>query len=390
MAEPKQKILIIYEFFYPAYKAGGVIQSLNNIVKLLQGNFEFYCITGGYDLNETEPLENIQLNQWNDINRDGQARIKVWYDDKKRLDLIKMKSLIRQVNPNTIYINGFMHIAFLLNPLWVIKYSEFRNTKPIVAPRGMLQSGALSTKSLKKTWYLKLIQLLGLTKNIHWHITAEDEREGINQYFPAPASRFTLLGNIPQLPVTAFHPSIKTEGVLSIVYASIITEKKNLHFTLESLRYCTSLINFSIYGVIKEADYWNKCEVIINSLPENINVKYFGAFKPADMQQIVSKHNAFILLSKGENFSHAIFEALGTPRPIITSHFTSWNNLEEKKAGWNLTIDHPQATGLEIEKIAQIENDKWQKYLQGAHDLANTYLAQQNFKTAYTELFNIS
>ncbi len=390
MAEPNKKILIIYEFFSPAYKAGGVIQSLRNLIALLHNDFDFYFITGGYDLNESEPLSTIQLNQWNDILIEDQAKIKVWYDDKKRLDLVKMKSLISQVNPNTIYINGFMHIAFLLNPLLVIKYSEFRNTSVIVAPRGMLQSGALSTKSFKKKWYLKVIQLLGLTKNIHWHITSEEEKEGINQYFPSTANRFTLLGNIPQLPVNDFLHSEKTDGILRIVYASIITEKKNLHYTLESLRYCTSSIFFSIYGVIKESDYWSRCEAIINNLPANIQVKYFGAFKPADMQQIVSKHDAFILLSKGENFSHAIFESLGTPRPIITSHFTSWNGLKEINAGWNLAIDNPQETGHQIDEIARIDNDHWQKYLKGAHDLANNYLARQDFKNEYTELLNLT
>ena len=388
MIPPPSKILIIYEFFYPAYKAGGVIQSLRNMIKLLHEDFEFYCITGGYDLNEREPLSTIQLNQWNDIIIDEQATIKVWYDDKKRLDLIKMKSLIRQVNPTTIYINGFMHIAFLLNPLLVIKYSEFRNTKLIVAPRGMLQSGALSAKSLKKIWYLKLIQLLGLTKNIHWHITAEDEREGINQYFPAPASRFTLLGNIPQLPVNEIEITKKIIGSLSIVYASIITEKKNLDYTLESLRHCTSLIDFSIYGVIKEPAYWNKCEAIIKSLPENIHVNYFGAFKPADMQQIVSKHNAFILLSKGENFSHAIFEALGAGRPIISSDFTSWNELSEHQAGWNLPLNQPLTIAAALDQLAAINNTDWASYCNGAYQLAEQYLANQHFKKDYKALFN--
>ena len=382
------KILIIYEFFYPAYKAGGVIQSLNNIVKLLQGDFAFYCVTGGYDLNETEPLDNIQLNQWNDINIDDQASIKVWYDDKKRLDLIKMKSLIRQVNPNIIYINGFMHIAFLLNPLLVIKFSEFHQTKIIVAPRGMLQAGALTTKSFKKKGYLKIIQLLKLTKNIHWHITSEDEKQGILQYFPTPADQFTLLGNIPQLPAKEIPHSEKSAGILDIIYASIITEKKNLHYTLESLSYCKAKINFYIYGVIKEAAYWQHCEKLINDLPDNINVEYHGAFKPADMQHLVSKHNAFILLSKGENFSHAIFEALGNGRPIITSKFTTWNNLSPLKAGWNLTIDNARDTALEIDKIAQFDNNEWQKYLNGAHDLANSYLANQHFKKDYKALFN--
>ena len=252
----------------------------------------------------------------------------------------------------------------------------------------MLQAGALSTKSFKKKWYLKLIQLMGLTKNIVWHITSEDERKGINQYFPTPDTRFILLGNIPQLPAKEITHSEKSASILHIIYASIITEKKNLHYTLESLRYCTSSIYFSIYGVIKEGDYWKQCEAIISSLPENIQVKYYGAFKPTEMQQLVSKHNAFILLSKGENFSHAIFEALGTGRPIITSHFTAWNNLSPLKAGWNLTIDNARDTALAVDKIAQFDNNEWQTYLYGAHQLAEAYLTKQDFRNEYKTMLD--
>ena len=48
MAEPNKKILIIYEFFYPAYKAGGVIQSLRNMIALLHNDVDFYygCFVG--------------------------------------------------------------------------------------------------------------------------------------------------------------------------------------------------------------------------------------------------------------------------------------------------------------------------------------------------------
>ena len=59
------KILIIYEFFDPAYKAGGIIQSLRNMINLLQNDYEFHVITGAYDLNELQPLKGIQVNEWN-------------------------------------------------------------------------------------------------------------------------------------------------------------------------------------------------------------------------------------------------------------------------------------------------------------------------------------
>jgi len=381
------KILIIYEFFDPAYKAGGIIQSLRNMIQLLQNDYEFHVITGAFDLNELQPLDGIKVNEWNKMQIADNATVNIWYDDKKRLDLIKMKKLINSVDPNIIYINGFMHITFLFNPLMVIKYSELPNTKIIVAPRGMLQDGAVTTKSAKKKWYIKLIQLMGLTKNIYWHITSINELEGIKHYFPHSAARFTLAGNIPKKPLELIVTSNKQAGKLSLVYASIITEKKNLYYLLQSLKLVKSTILLSIYGVVKESEYWDQCNLLIQQLPANIQVIYKGDYHPQQIQAIISKHDALILLSKGENFSHAIFEALGAGRPVISSHFTSWNNLTTNQAGWNFTIDNQTETANSLDQLAVINNTEWIPYCNGAHQLAKQYLAKQDFTKDYKKLF---
>jgi len=381
------KILIIYEFFDPAYKAGGIIQSLRNMIKLLQNDYEFHVITGAFDLNELQPLDGIKVNEWNKMQIADNTSVNIWYDDKKRLDLIKMKKLINSVAPDIIYINGFMHITFLFNPLMVIKYSDLCFKKIVVAPRGMLQDGAVATKSAKKKWYIKLIQLMGLTKNIYWHITSINELEGIKHYFPHSAARYTLAGNIPQKPIKQIVASIKQAGKLSLVYASIITEKKNLYYLLEALQFAKSEIHLSIYGVIKESAYWNQCNLLIQQLPKNIQATYKGDYQPQQIQSIISEHDALVLLSKGENFSHAIFESLGAGRPVISSHFTSWNNLAIESAGWNFTIDNLAETAESLDQLTAMNNTDWMPYCNGAHQLAKQYLTKQDFKNDYKQLF---
>jgi glycosyltransferase involved in cell wall biosynthesis len=390
LTNPNKKILIIYEFFYPAYKAGGVVQSLRNLVTLLHKDYNFYCITGGYDLNETEPLAGINLNAWNNITIDNQAKINIWYDDKKNLTPSKMNGLIHSVNPDIIYINGFMHIAFLMNPLLAIRFTSNKTIKTIIAPRGMLQEGAVAVKSVKKKWYLKVIQLLNLTKNIHWHITAPIEIAGIRKYFTATDNQITCIGNIPRNPVDTIQQTSKREGFLSLLYASIITEKKNLLYVLQSLMHCTASIEFTIYGVIKEQAYWDDCNAIIKQLPEHILVSYKGDYSPDQMQTIVSNADAMIILSKGENFSHAIFECLGAGRPIISSDFTSWNDLTSQNAGWNLPLDQPLAIAAQLDQLASISNTDWISYCYGAYQLAEAYLRKHNFRNEYLAMLDSS
>ncbi|MDD2793294.1 MAG: glycosyltransferase [Sediminibacterium sp.] len=383
----KKKILIIYEYFYPAYKAGGIVQSLRNLVDLMHNDYEFYCITGGYDLNEPLPLEGIQLNCWNQVAIADEAAANVWYDDKISLSPFKLHRLMAKVDPDIVYINGFMSIPFLMNPLWVIQYSPFRKVKTIIAPRGMLQEGALSLKSFKKEWYLKIIRFWNLTKDVEWHITSKTEEPGIKKLFKVADEQVHLVGNIPRHPFTELNASGKTSGKLSLVYASIIAEKKNLLFVLESLRYCQLDIELNIYGVIKEDAYWESCLLAMGMLPSHVKAVYKGGFKPAEMQNIVQEHDAMILMSKGENFAHAIYECLGAGRPVISSHYTSWNGLQEKNAGWNFDVEDPKLLAGELDQLARLQHADWTHFCHGAQELAIQYLNGQSYHEDYRKLF---
>ncbi len=383
---PPKKILIIYEYFYPAYKAGGIVQSLRNLVLLLGKQYQFYCITGGYDLNETQPLQNIRLNEWNEINIGEAVSISIWYDDKKKVNPLKLYRLINHTQPSVIYINGFMSLPFLIYPLIAIRSTRLKNIKTIIAPRGMLQEGAVEVKATKKKWYLHFIKKLKLTLNMHWHITSENEVSGLS-IFHSPKNKIHLLGNIPQQPLTTIQATNKNSNQLRLIYASIITAKKNLLYLLLSLQHCKQTIHLDIYGVVKEEDYWKHCLKAAAVLPPNITMQYKGSYEQENMQAMIAQYDALVLLSKGENFAHAIFESLGAGRPIISSNFTSWNLLTEKNAGWNLAMDAPENTAEAIDQLALINQNEWNIFCQGAHQLALEYIAQQNFKKDYSLLF---
>ena len=52
----KKKILIVIDWFLPAYKAGGPIQSVANMANHLKNEFDFWIYTSNRDLNETLDL----------------------------------------------------------------------------------------------------------------------------------------------------------------------------------------------------------------------------------------------------------------------------------------------------------------------------------------------
>ena len=57
----KNKIIVFIDWYLPAYKAGGAITSVLNMVDLLYNHIDFYIITGDRDLNDSEPFSNIKF-----------------------------------------------------------------------------------------------------------------------------------------------------------------------------------------------------------------------------------------------------------------------------------------------------------------------------------------
>ena len=57
-----KKILITYDFFYPAFKAGGPIQSLTNIAKHLGEDNKIFILCTNKDLDGT--ILNVITDKW--------------------------------------------------------------------------------------------------------------------------------------------------------------------------------------------------------------------------------------------------------------------------------------------------------------------------------------
>lgn len=383
MSSNKQRILIIYEFFFPAYKAGGIIKSLENIISKLGTEYDFYVVTGGYDLGEALPLPNIILQEWDTI-QIGKSNAKIWYDDKTNLLPSKWKKIIKRVNPDKVYINGFMHLQFLLFPL--IALQSFKHIKTIIAPRGMLQKGAVEVKPLKKFFYLAFISVARLTKNVHWHFTSDAETKEA-QALGWGKNNFTIIPNLFLEPVNTPQFLCKNVGKIKLVYASIITPKKNLLYLLEAIMLCKQEVALNIYGVIKEINYWTECTKLMSQMPAHIKVQYMGSYHSNEVAYIFAQHHAMVLLSRAENFSHAIVECLSAARPVITSNFTSWDHLEAQKAGWNISIDNKLATASAIDQIADLDNVAFDTFCSGALQLANNQYHAKDYIAQYKKLF---
>ncbi|MEO7801790.1 MAG: glycosyltransferase, partial [Ginsengibacter sp.] len=169
-----------------------------------------------------------------------------------------------------------------------------------------------------------------------------------------------------------------------LIYLSLIAEKKNLHLLLSALQK-THGISLDIFGPIKDKKYWQICKNMIDNM--STIARYMGDAEPANVQHILQKYDALALLTKGENFGHAIYESLSVGRPVVISNYTPWQNLADKQAGWNTSLNGQEIREV-MDSIKLLDNQQHQVYCEGAYKLAGNYFNTIDVKTAYGTLFN--
>jgi glycosyltransferase involved in cell wall biosynthesis len=377
------KILFVYDYFYPAYKAGGPIQSLTNLAIGLLHKHEVSIFTGCNDHNTADKLTDIDADKWSAISLPGTAeRLQVWYANRKTITKHLFRSILKDAGPAVIYLNGIFSYRFIIIPLLAVNPAK---NKIVIAPRGMLQAGALAGKSIKKKLYLTALKLSGLVKNVTWHATNEEEERDIRKAF-GNNIHVTVAANIAKAPVNNITGSEKAIGQLRLIYLSLIAAKKNLLQAIELINKLAANITLDIYGPVKDAAYWKKCEQAIAASDGKVNYK--GDIRPELVQDTFAKYDASILLTKGENFGHALYESMSAGRPIITSYFTPWNELEQKRTGWNLDIADNDVCLNRLESICNLDNDSFNIYCNGAYEMAKLYYRESSDLSSYYEIFS--
>jgi glycosyltransferase involved in cell wall biosynthesis len=221
---------------------------------------------------------------------------------------------------------------------------------------------------------------------VSFHATDEEEAGFIRNYFGDVPAVFTA-GNFPNkisfLPVQP-----KEKGRLKLVTIGIISPMKNILLVLESLAGVTGHIDYTIYGPVKDEEYWESCKAVIKSLPENINVAYEKEIEPQKIPAALEQAHVFILPSKSENFGHAIFEALSAGRPVITSDHTPWKNLKESKAGVNVPVGSGGGLAEAIDFFTNMDQAELETWSRESFNYSERAVDVEKIREEYGAMFS--
>ncbi len=380
MNSDRPVILLFTDWYYPGYKAGGPIQSCVNLVRAMASEYRFYVITSDRDLDSETAYDQVPLNQWTN----GIFGEQVFYASPGFINRKWLKQLFEQYPGSRIYLNSMFSLPFTLLPVWVA--ARFRSSRIILAPRGMLHPGALGLKSGKKKIFLRIFRWLGWHKRICFQATTEEEAGYIKQHFPGAAIR--MVGNIPAFREQKPPTLKKAPGELKLLFLGRLHPTKNLDYVLDLLRRnWQGQIELKLIGEPGPATYVEKCRTLMKELPPNVQVREYGSLPQQESFEKILEAHALILPSRGENFGHAIFEALISGKPVLISDRTPWRELEAQEAGWDFPLDLPEQFASAIGRLLEMDQETYDQWSEGAYRLANNYFGNAAYNTNYRELF---
>jgi glycosyltransferase involved in cell wall biosynthesis len=285
-----------------------------------------------------------------------------------------------------VYINGVFSKAFSINPLLALRNSR---RKVIVAPRGMLAKGALGIKSLKKRVYLRFAKILKLYETVYFHATSEQEKNDISKFFPG--NEVVSIPNLPSIGLTRTTKRKNKEvNHLEIISVARIAPEKNIDFALDCLRELKGELDLRLrlIGSVYDDKYMEKCNKISKALPDNIEVDFLGSKTPTEIDRFLDESHLFFLPTLGENYGHAIVEALSRNLPVLISDKTPWKDLNEDRLGADYPISNKVAFCRFIEELARMTESEYNQYVKGIGQRFNERVDLKGNISSYKEFFN--
>jgi glycosyltransferase involved in cell wall biosynthesis len=221
----------------------------------------------------------------------------------------------------------------------------------------------------------------------HFHATDKTEELDVQKYFGNKV-RVTLASNFPGM-IKDYHGCIlKKPNELSVIFIGRLHPVKNLDFLLRALKPVNGNINVTIVGNAEDEAYVNECKRIISGFPPHIQVRFAGEIPNNLVREIIAQHHIFALPTQGENFGHAIFEALAVGKPVLISDQTPWRQLEKEKAGWDIALQHPDRFTAALQQAVDLDQVAYEALSRGAWQFVRQVVQQSELQTAYNNIFS--
>lgn len=376
---------LLTDFFPPGYRAGGPVRSAANIAILVGKSRSVRVWTADRDLGEAVSFQNIALDVWSTF----AAGVQVRYATPEKRQFLSLVRLWKQEKMGVWYLNSMFSTHFTIFPLLAYQLGWIKG-RVVLAPRGMLLATALQFKSFKKQLFLFFFKLFRWQYRVVFHATNEREETDIRRIFGTGA-QVQVVKPLPEISLLNIRQQLKKDtNETRIVILGRVHPIKNTLLALSLLRSVKSPLVVEVIGALEDQDYVHSCKAMASTLPSHIQAIFYGDLPPVQVHERLQQTHFMYLLTQGENFGHAIFEALALGKPVIISDQTPWRQLEKSQAGWDLDLSGPEMIQHCLNEAISMSDEAYQNWSEGAYQLAKQYIAQSDWEKEYLELLGLS
>ena len=300
-----------------------------------------------------------------------------------------LRSALRESSHDLLIMNSFFDRRLTIPTILMRRAGLVPKVPVILSPRGEFGAGALSLKSRRKRAWIDAVRRGRLLRDVWLHATEEHEREDLERA-DLRAKGILFAQNVRAMFEQPTYLPRRESEPLRIALVGRITPVKNILFAIETLAKVSSPAQLDIYGPLADRDYWQRCEQAIAKLPSHVTARHGGEVPNAELPEILAAHDLFFLPTLGENFGHAINEALMSGTPALISDKTPWRDLPANHAGWDLPLDAHEPFAKAIDDIAAMGSEDYLPLRSGARALAERRHAESDAIEAHRRMFEMA
>ncbi|MGZ0656211.1 glycosyltransferase [Coraliomargarita sp. W4R53] len=226
---------------------------------------------------------------------------------------------------------------WLFNNYQSVMAAKLAQIPIVVAPRGLLESGAMQYRSLKKKIAWCCYQRRALQQVDMFHACSPKEVDSIRALgFDQPVA---LVPNGVNLPTLDHVARADVQQERCALFLSRVHETKGVIELVESWARVKPLgwvLNIAGTG---PSEYRMKLAAKILELKMSASIRLTGPLYGEDKCKAFESAELFILPTYTENFGVVVAEAMSYGLPVITTTGAPWAVLNEKKIGWWIHLE---------------------------------------------------
>lgn len=325
------RVGVFVGYFVPAYRAGGPIRSVSAITAARDSDITYTVFTCDRDAGDAEPFPVARSGEVVEFRR----RHVMYVDISRRLAYLRAMRRFVRLGHDVYYFNSLWNREFTLVPLTLMCLGLVGRRPVLLAPRGELLSGALALKTRRKRVGLLALRFLLARLGATIHCTSTDEMDSIRRWLPGRPVELVSVAFEPEECVDAKQPgeTAAPSGALRVCFFSRIGPKKNLAGAIAAVGRVAEPVHLRVIGPVSDQAYYHHCQELVARLPRHVRVEFVGPVRHEDVAEALSWAQVFFLPTGGENFGHAIREAMAAGLCPVISDATPWTDLARQAGG---------------------------------------------------------